>query len=112
MDYTFQIWRHAFYDELCVTPEDHPLLLTEVALTPKSNREKMAQIMFETFNVPALYVTETGLLSAYANCRTTAVSLSIGDTVTEVVPILDATLLYFYNGTVSGPCCSQCYSTL
>ena len=63
--------------------------MTEAPLNPLSNRERAAEIFFETFNAPALYIQIQAVLSLYSSGRTTGVVLDSGDGVTHVVPIYE-----------------------
>lgn len=44
-----KIWNHIFFNELRVSPDEHSVLVTESPFNPKESREKMLEIMFETF---------------------------------------------------------------
>merc|ERR1712088_153562 len=70
-----KIWHHTFYNE--------------PPLNPKANREKMTQIMFETFNMPAMYVAIQAVLCLYASGRTTGIVVDSGDGVSHNVPVYE-----------------------
>jgi actin len=91
------VWRHTFDNELrMVVGDDNEadedccgVLLTEAPMNPKDNRERMTQIMFETFNVRRFYVAIQAVLSLYASGRTTGVVVDCGDGVSHTVPIYE-----------------------
>jgi len=74
---------------LNATASEHPLLLTESPFNPKANREQMAQLFFETFSAPALFVSPPAVLSLYASGRTTGVVLDVGEGLTHCIPVYE-----------------------
>jgi len=84
-----KVWHHTFNNELRISPDESPHLHSEAPLNPKGNREKLVQIVFETFNAPATYVCIQAVLSLYASGRTTGLVLDIGDGVSHAVPIYE-----------------------
>ena len=74
---------------LNVDPAGLSVLMTEAVLTPKANRERMTQIMFETFNVDKFYVLSQDVLALYASGRTTGTSLVCGRDRTWCTPIYE-----------------------
>ncbi|CAG0901678.1 unnamed protein product [Cyprideis torosa] len=87
------IWHHIFYNNLRVIPMEHPVLLTDAPLNHRANREKMAQMMFENFNTPAMYVANQAVLSLYASGRSTGIVVDSGEGVSHTVPIFEGHVL-------------------
>ena len=69
--------------------DEHPVLLTEPPHNPKSHREQLAELFFETFRAPALFVAPPAVLSLYASGRTTGVVLDVGEGVTHCIPVYE-----------------------
>ncbi|MFX0064743.1 MAG: actin, cytoplasmic 2 [Candidatus Hermodarchaeota archaeon] len=87
-----KIWHYIFLEDLRVNPSEHPVLLTERLNNPPQTRAKTAEILFESFNVPALYIANSSLLSLIASGSVTALIVHIGAGGTDIVP--------FYKGFI------------
>lgn len=92
-----RFWEQCIFKYLRAEPEDHYFLLTEPPLNPPENREYTAEIMFESFNVPGLYIAVQAVLAlaaswASSSTRTktlTGVVVDSGDGVTHVIPVAE-----------------------
>ena len=78
-------------------PEDHYFLLTEPPMNPPENREYLAEIMFESFNVPGMYIAVQAVLALTASWTArasgdrslTGTVIDSGDGVTHVIPVAE-----------------------
>lgn len=90
-------WEHCIFKYLRCEPEDHFFLLTEPPLNAPENREYVAEIMFETFNVPGLYIAVQAMLALAASWTSSQVKektltgtvVDSGDGVTHVIPMAE-----------------------
>ncbi|KRX26513.1 Actin-related protein 3 [Trichinella nelsoni] len=89
---------HSIFKYLRIEPEDHNFLMTESPLNTPENREYLAEVMFESFNVPGLYIAvQVAFLAVAAswvgcpqeNRSLTAFVIDIGDGITHCVPVID-----------------------
>lgn len=83
------LWHHTLYKEMRANPEEHPILLSEVPLNHKENRERVTSTMFETFLAPAILQVNQAVLSLYASRITTGIVLDSGHSLTHSVPIYE-----------------------
>ncbi|XP_024358612.1 actin-related protein 3 isoform X1 [Physcomitrium patens] len=93
-----RFWQQCLFNYLRCDPEDHYMLLTESPLTAPENREYMGEIMFETFNVPGLYIATQAVLALAAGYTTsklemTGLVVDAGDGMTHVVPVADGYII-------------------
>jgi len=90
-------WEHCIFKYLRCEPEDHYFCLTEPPLNAPENREYTAEIMFETFNVPGLYIAVQAVLALAASWTSknvkertlTGTVIDSGDGVTHVIPVAE-----------------------
>jgi actin-related protein len=60
-----KIWEHAIQERLHCDSKEHPILMSEVSYNTPTHREKITEIMFERFEVPAFFLSKNAVLTAY-----------------------------------------------
>ena len=93
--------KHLYKNNIRSDSELHPVLMSEPAWNERGKREKITELMFEKFNVPAFFLCKSPVLSAFANGRSSGVVLDSGATHTSAVPVHDGYVLR--QGIVKSP---------
>lgn len=85
------LWDYCFDVKLGLPADKsgHQILLTEAALNPLKNREKMGEIMFEKYNYGGVLFEYQALLTLMAEGTTTGIVLDSGDGVSHVIPVFE-----------------------
>lgn len=89
-------WQRCIFQYMRFDPEEHYVMLTEPPLNSPENREYTAEVMFETFNVPGLYIAVQAVLALCAaklsgkgeDARVTGTVIDSGDGVTHIIPVV------------------------
>lgn len=94
-------YEQIFWRYLRVNPEDQNIMITEPPLNTPENREYLAEVMFETFNVPGLYIAVQALLSICSSWlgkkqtshELTGTVIDSGDGITSIIPVFDGQVI-------------------
>ncbi|GKV37855.1 hypothetical protein SLEP1_g45827 [Rubroshorea leprosula] len=92
-DIVDSIWDHAFKECLLVDPKEHPMLLAEPSSNNQQQRERTTELMFEKYNVPALFLAKNAVLTSFATGRATSVVVDSGGGSITVAPVHDGYVL-------------------
>ncbi|XP_008062975.1 actin-related protein T1-like [Carlito syrichta] len=84
-----KLWEYLFERKLGVNPSQQPVLMTEPSWNPKETREKLAEMMFENFNVPAFYLFNHAVAALHASACITGLVVDSGDGLTCTVPVFE-----------------------
>ncbi|KAL2917245.1 Actin-related protein 2 [Polyrhizophydium stewartii] len=89
-DDMYHLWDYTFKEKLKINDfADHKILLTEPAMNPKRNRERMVEVMFEKYGFGGAYIAIQAVLTLYAQGLQTGVVVDSGDGVTHIVPVYE-----------------------
>ena len=83
------LMHYLLYNQMEVVPEEMSVLVTETPLTTKENRAKVAEMLFEKFNVQKCHIANSSMLGLMAYGKTSGIVVDSGFNVTSTVPIYE-----------------------
>jgi actin-related protein len=67
----------------------HPVLMSEASWNVRQKREKITELMFEKYKIPAFFLVKNAVLAAFANGRSTGIVIDSGSSQTSAIPVHD-----------------------
>ena len=87
-----KLWEYTLHSRMGISKDglgEKKMLVTEAALNPKKNREKMAELIFERYGFGGCMFESQALLSLMADGCTTGLVFDSGDGVSHVIPVVE-----------------------
>merc|ERR1712106_348556 len=98
------IWSHIWEAELKPEASNQPVIITQAPLATEQEEAKMAEILIEKLEVPAMFIANKSVMSLYGGGNMTGISVDSGHDTTYIVPsyqgnaVQDATLVLKIGG--------------
>ena len=83
------LMHYLLYNQMKVVPEEISVLITESPLSSKENKQKLSEILFETFNVQKIHIANSSMLGLYAYGKTSGLVVDSGFNITSSVPLYE-----------------------
>ncbi|XP_060855750.1 actin-like protein 6B [Metopolophium dirhodum] len=83
------LMEYAFSSCLFTDPKFHPIIFTESPMNTYKNREKLMELLFEKFNVPAMMLCKNSAAAAFSCGVQTGIVVDSGATHTTAVPVYE-----------------------
>ncbi|KAE9550108.1 hypothetical protein FO519_006683 [Halicephalobus sp. NKZ332] len=84
-----ELWDYINNRCLICDTKEHPLLMSESAWNTREKRERLVEIAFEKYKVPATYLMKNAVLTLFSSGRSSGLVLDCGATHTSAVPVHD-----------------------
>jgi len=84
-----KLWSYIFMNELKTKPDTHNILISESLFSSNSDRDKIAQIMYEKFSVFHICIEPQPLLTFHYSNKNSGLIVETGESYTQVIPIFE-----------------------
>ena len=83
------LMHYLLYEKMKVVPEEISIMITESPKSPKENKQKLSELLFETFNVQNIHLANSSMLGLFSYGKSSGLVIDSGYNVTSTVPVYE-----------------------